>query len=257
MSFVNYTVTNRIAAITLNRPDKRNALNYEVVGELKQAFSKAERDDSVKVIVLKAEGNVFSAGADLEYLKKLQQNSYEENLADSAHLMELFKLIYLNKKLVIAQVEGSAIAGGCGLATVCDFVFTVPEAKFGYTEVKIGFIPAIVSVFLTRKIGEGRAKELFLSGKLIDAAEAKKIGMVNVICEVNQIKQEVNAFALKVCEETSAQSITLTKQLISKVQELPLDEALNHASAQNAQARSTDDCKKGISAFIAKEKLIW
>ncbi len=257
MSLINYSVTNRIATITLNRPDKRNALNYEMVGELKQAFNKAEKDDSVKIVIVKAEGKVFSAGADLEYLKKLQQNSYEENLADSAHLMELFKLIYLNKKVVIAQVEGAAIAGGCGLATVCDFVFAVSDAKFGYTEVRIGFIPAIVSVFLVRKIGEGRAKELFLSGKLIDATEAKNFGMVNVICDANKIEQEVNSFALKVCEETSAQSLTMTKHLIAKVQDLPLDEALNYASEQNAKARSADDCKKGISAFIAKEKLIW
>lgn len=257
MPLVNYTVTDRIATVTLNRPDKRNALNYEMVAELKQALVKAGQDDSVKVIVLKAEGEVFSAGADLDYLKKLQQNSFDENIADSTHLMELFRKIYLSSKVVIAQVEGHAIAGGCGLATVCDFVFAVPEAKFGYTEVKIGFIPAIVSVFLIRKTGEGRAKELLLSGKLIEAEEAKNIGMINAICPKQIIDREVKSFAMKLCEETSAQSLMMTKELIAKVQDMTLDEALHHAAEMNAEARSTDDCKKGISAFINKEKLTW
>jgi len=257
MSLVNYTVTDRVAIIMLNRPDKRNALNHEIVSDMKSAFENAEKDDAAKVIVLKAAGEVFSAGADLDYLKQLQQNSFDENLADSTHLMELFKMIYTHKKIVIAQVEGDAIAGGCGLATVCDFVFAVPEARFGYTEVKIGFIPAIVSIFLIRKIGEGRAKELLLSGKLISAAEAKNFGMVNAISAKLTIEQEVKSFALKLCNEASAQSLTMTKQLISTVQNMTLDESLLHASAENAKARSTDDCKKGVSSFIAKERISW
>jgi len=156
MRLVKYTVEDRVGYISLNRPEKRNALSYEMVTELKQAFNNAEEDESCKVIILQAEGKVFCAGADLAYLQQLQNNTYEENLEDSTHLMELFKQIYTSSKIVIAKVHGHAIAGGCGLATVCDFSFTVPEAKFGYTEVKIGFIPAIVKVFLLRKIGEGK-----------------------------------------------------------------------------------------------------
>ncbi|HWA36104.1 MAG TPA: enoyl-CoA hydratase/isomerase family protein, partial [Cyclobacteriaceae bacterium] len=164
---VEYMVADRVGYITLNRPEKRNALNQEMVSELEAAFQKASSDDSAKVIVLRARGEAFCAGADLGYLQQLQKYSYEENLADSSHLKELFFLIYTLNKVVIAEVQGAALAGGCGLAAVCDFVFTVPEAKFGYTEVKIGFIPAIVTVFLLRKIGESRAKELLLSGSLI------------------------------------------------------------------------------------------
>ncbi len=144
---VRYNVNDRICTISLNRPEKRNAFNAQLINELKDAFSRAEVDDAIKVIVLTGEGQAFSAGADLSYLQLLQNNSYEDNLADSTQLMQLFKQIYTLSKPVIARIEGHAIAGGCGLATVCDFAFAVPEAQFGYTEVKIGFIPAIVMVF--------------------------------------------------------------------------------------------------------------
>ncbi|MBU1761115.1 MAG: enoyl-CoA hydratase/isomerase family protein, partial [Bacteroidetes bacterium] len=245
------------ASITLNRAEKRNALNSEVVKELIKAFETAEHDEQVKVIILKANGDVFSAGADLDYLKKLQSNSFEENLSDSNLLKKLFQQIYQQPKIVIAQVEGHAIAGGCGLASICDYIFSVPEARFGYTEVKIGFIPAIVAVFLVRRIGEGKAKELLFGGDLIDAEKAQNLGLINYIIDPNKIADEVKSFALKLCKSTSAQSIALTKQLLNNVQDLPLAEALEFASEMNAHARSTDDCKKGISAFLNKIKIEW
>lgn len=254
---VDYQVSERIASITLNRAEKRNALNSDVVKELIKAFETAEHDEQVKVIILKANGEVFSAGADLDYLKKLQSNSFEENLADSDLLKRLFEQIYQQPKIVIAQVEGHAIAGGCGIASVCDYIFSVPDAKFGYTEVKIGFIPAIVAIFLIRRIGEGKAKELLFSGDLIDAEKAQNLGLINYIIEASKIAVEVKTFALKLCKNTSAQSIALTKQLLNNVQDLPLAEALEFASEMNAHARSTDDCKKGISAFLNKTKIEW
>lgn len=254
---IDVTQKNRVLFITLNRPDKRNALNGEVVKELKKAFLDAESDDSSKVIILKANGAVFSAGADLDYLQQLQKNSYAENLADSSSLAELFKIIYHHNKVVIAQVEGHAIAGGCGLATVCDFTFVVPEANMGYTEVKIGFIPAIVSIFLIRKIGEQKAKELLLTGKLISSNEAKNLGLINDVIAADQIKQKVEEFAISLCEQTSAQSLTLTKELISNVQELSLQDGLKYAAELNAKCRAESDCKKGIAAFLSKEKLTW
>ena len=255
--YIEYRQEERLAYITLNRPDKRNALSDKVVTELKTAFTLAEEDEGVKVIILNANGKVFSAGADLQYLQGLQTNTYEENLADSTHLMELFRHIYLHPKVVIAQVEGHAIAGGCGLATVCDFTFSVPEAKFGYTEVKIGFIPAIVMIFLVRKIGEANAKELLLTGKLIDAPEAVGKGLINKTIEANKIQEEVKAFALNLCGQASGESLKLTKQMLAKVQEMSLDDSLRYASEMNAQARAGEDCKKGISAFLNKEKLEW
>lgn len=257
MSYVQYEVTNRIAFITLNRPEKRNALSHELVTELKTAFSTAATDDAVKVIVLKAAGEAFCAGADLGYLQQLQNFSYEENLADSNHLKELFLTIYTLPKIVIAQIQGHALAGGCGLATVCDFSFAVPEAKFGYTEVKIGFIPAIVMVFLIRKLSEGKAKQLLLTADLISAETAKEFGLVNFVSQAKSLENDVLTFANKLCNENSAQSIASTKQMISTVQSMSLEESLAYASEMNAKARSTEDCKRGISAFLTRDKIVW
>lgn len=252
-----YTVSDRIAYITLNRPEKRNALNQELVNTLREAFAKAESDQAVKVIVLKANGESFCAGADLGYLQQLQKFSYDENLADSKNLRDLFLQIYTSGKVVVAEVQGSAIAGGCGLATVCDFVFSVPEAKFGYTEVKIGFIPAIVMVFLLRKIGEGRAKELLLTGKLISAEDAKSMGLVNDIFDKSSLTREVNDFASRLIASASGQSLQRTKRMIATVQHMSLEDALEYAAHQNAEARATDDCIQGIHAFLEKKDLKW
>jgi methylglutaconyl-CoA hydratase len=246
-----------VATITLNRPEKRNALSHELVSELKEAFSLAEKDSQVKVIILKAKGDAFCAGADLGYLQQLQNFSYDENVRDSAHLKELFLQIYTHPKVVIAQVQGHALAGGCGLATVCDFVFAIPEAKFGYTEVKIGFIPAIVMVFLIRKIGEGRAKEMLLSGELFSADQVQQMGLLNKVVSNDQIELEVASFSKRLVDSNSGESMRLTKHMISQVQSKSLEEALQYAAEMNAQARGTEDCKRGISAFLNKEKLIW
>ena len=254
---VEYSVKDRSGIITLNRPEKRNALSHELVSEIKEAFIRAEKDEKVKVIILKATGEAFCAGADLTYLQQLQNFSYEENLQDSNHLKELFLKIYTHPKMVIAQVQGHALAGGCGLATVCDFAYAVPLAKFGYTEVKIGFIPAIVTVFLLRKIGEARSKELLLGGELLTAEQAVHFGLINKVVPPEKLEAEVWEMAQKLVEGNSGQSMKLTKQMIAKVQSESLIEALNYAAEMNARARGTDDCKRGIAAFLNKEKLKW
>ncbi len=252
-----YESVNRVGYITLNRPEKRNALNPEIVQDLKDILDFAEKDDSSKVIVLKANGDAFCAGADLAYLKTLQNNTYEENLKDSNHLKELFARVYTFNKVIIAQVEGHAIAGGGGLASVCDFVFSVSEAKFGFTEVKIGFVPAIISPFIIRKIGESKAKELLLTGDLISANEAKKLNLINYVVDSSTIKDNVISFAEKLIDNTSGDSLMLTKKLIADIQSMNITNALDYAAELNAEARRTVDCKKGISAFIKKEKIIW
>jgi methylglutaconyl-CoA hydratase len=255
--FVIYEVRDRVGFITLNRPDKRNALNFKIVQELKEAFSAAENDDAVKVVVLQANGESFCAGADLGYLQQLQRFSYEENLSDSNHLKSLFYQIYTLKKIVVACIQGHALAGGCGLAAVCDFAFATPEAKFGYTEVKIGFIPAIVMVFLLRKMGEGKAKQLLLTGELFTAEESLQFGLINKVVPQEKLQQEVHSFVQKLVITNSATSMMLTKQMIAQVQSLPLESALTFAAEMNAKARGTDDCKKGINSFLNKEKLQW
>jgi len=257
MEYIELDIKDRIGTITLNRPDKRNALNFELIAELKEAFTSMENNDDVKLIILNARGPAFCAGADLAYLQKLQGFSYEQNLKDSAHLKELFLKIYTLKKIVVAQVHGNALAGGCGLASICDFVFTVPEAMFGYTEVKIGFIPAIVMIFLLRKIGEGNARQLLLAGDLIPSSEAFRIGIVNKVVAKEKLEETVRDFAKKILVENSSQAMATTKQMIAKSQSMPLDEALNFAAEMNARARSSDDCKKGIQAFLNKQKIAW
>ncbi|GAB1444465.1 MAG: enoyl-CoA hydratase/isomerase family protein [Cyclobacteriaceae bacterium] len=257
MSNVLYEVNDRICFLTLNRPEKKNALNAEMVSDLKDLFTKAEADANVKVIVLKANGDVFCSGADLESLQQLQKNSYEENLNDSKHLKELFFQIYTLKKVVIAQVQGHAIAGGCGLATVCDFVFAIPKAKMGYTEVRIGFIPAIVMVFLLRKVGEQKAKQLLLSGELISGEDSLKFGLVNHLVSEGQLSEEVILFCTRLIQNNSIQSMELTKQMIAQSQSMTLGDGLDYAAEMNAKARGTEDCKRGIAAFLNKEKLTW
>jgi len=257
MSTVLYEVKDRICFLTLNRGEKKNALNSEMVVGLKISFSRAETDQTVKVIVLRANGDVFCSGADLESLQRLQNNSLEENLKDSNQLKDLFLQIYTLKKIVIAQVQGHALAGGCGLATVCDFVLAVPEAKMGYTEVKIGFVPAIVMVFLLRKVGEQSSKQLLLGGDLVYGEDAVKMGLVNKIVPANQLADEVTKYAQRLINNNSTQSMELTKTMIAHVQSVSLEEGLNYAATMNAKARSTDDCKRGIAAFLNKEKLSW
>lgn len=252
-----YKTDNRIAYITLNRPEKRNALNPELVKSLTNLFLKAGNDEEVKVVVLKAAGEVFSAGADLEYLQTLQNNSSQDNLEDTVALKDLFYSIYTLPKLVIAQVEGHAIAGGCGLAAVCDIVFAVPEAKFGYTEVKIGFVPALVACFLVRKLGEGRVRELLLSGELIDTVKASDYGLINFVTDKNSISSQVRSYAERSAAGVSGNSLSITKQLIHSAQNLSLEESLQEAIRLNVKTRSSADCKKGIASFLDKKKLEW
>lgn len=257
MEFVLTRNRGKIFEIILNRFEKRNALNSLFIQELTIAFLEADKDPEVRVIILKAQGKVFSAGADLEYLQQLQNNTYEANLEDSTQLKNLFKFIYLQKKLVIAQVEGHAIAGGCGLVTVCDFAFSVPEAMYGYTEVKIGFIPAVVSYFLIRKVGEAKARELLLTGKLVSAEYMEKIGIVNEVIDAEKIEEYVLAFAEKLSIETSANSIAATRAMIAEIQTYRPFDAMNYAAELNARVRMHDDCKRGIAAFLDKGEVKW
>ncbi len=254
---VNYRVSERKAYITLNRPEKRNALNQELVGELKSAFHKAARDEQVKVVILEATGKAFCAGADLAYLQQLQGNSYSENLEDSRYLKELFYQIYTLSKPVISKVHGHAIAGGCGLATVCDFVYTVPEAKFGYTEVKIGFVPALVTVFLVRKMGETAARNLLLSGDLISGEEAVAVGLATECVDAGDLDERVERQAEKLISGNSRQSMSMVKSMLAKVPSMSLEDALDYASEKNAEARDNADCRKGIASFLNKENLTW
>jgi methylglutaconyl-CoA hydratase len=256
-SCVSSRVQDRIGFITLNRPEKRNALSPELIAELDHAFSEFEHNPEVKVVILQAEGKAFCAGADLDYIQQMQHFSLEENLADSNRLKALFSKIYEFPKVVIAQVQGHALAGGCGLVTVCDFAFASPAALFGYTEVKIGFVPALVSVFLTEQIGQAKTAELLLSGDLISSAKACSLGLVTEVVDLEFLEKKTLEFAQKLVSENSAFSMQETKRLLRSMGHKSRHEALDLAAEANAHARGQEDCVKGIAAFLSKSKPNW
>lgn len=256
-NYLNLEIANRVGTITLNRPEKRNALDETMVNSLKQAFVDFDANPDVKVVVIKSSGKVFCSGADLAYLQKLQSYSYEQNLADSNNLRSLFETIRQMKKVVIACVKGPTVAGGCGLLSVCDVVFATPESHFTYTEVKIGFVPAIVMLYLVKRIGEGRARELLLSARTFQADEAKQIGYIHFLHAHDQIDDEVEKYAQFLIQNNSANSMAVTKQLFYEGLDVSNVETLDKAVALNAQTRGSEDCKKGIAAFVNKEALVW
>lgn len=250
-------IEHRIGRIILNRPEKRNALNAEMARGITESIHRLQHDDSVKFIQIRAEGKVFSAGADLASLKALQKASYQENLGDSEILRTMFEAIYFCTKPVMAIVQGHAIAGGCGLVTVCDFAVAQESAKFGYTEVRIGFVPALVARFVLNKVGETQAKRLLLGGDLIDAVEAERIGLITEVWKAEDFKDSVLIWEKRLLQENSGQAMQETKKWIHKLSDLSIKESLDQAMALNARARSSEDCKKGIASFLNKEKPTW
>ncbi len=248
---------NSVLTLTLDRPEKRNALSAELVTELKAAFTDAATNESIRAIVLTGEGRVFSAGADLAALQALQTATDEQNLADSRHLAELFEMIARHPKPIIARVNGHAIAGGCGLAAVCDFTIVADTAKLGFTETRIGFVPAIVAVFVLRKLGEAAARDLFLRGHLIDATEAQRIGLITRAIPIEQLDAAVDDLAAELVRETSGSAIALTKELLAELPGMGLSDAIDYAARFNARARATEDCKAGVQAFLDKSDPPW
>lgn len=250
MDFILVEQHDAVATITLNRPDKRNALSPALVQELHSAFMSLGADTAVRVIVLQGSGKAFCAGADLAYLQQLSEFSVLENMADSQMLKETLHAIYTCPKPVIAKVHGPAIAGGCGLATVCDFVVAARQkALFGYSEVKIGFIPAIVMVYLLRKIGDTQARRLLLSAENISAEEAHRIGIATHVVDDDALDEAVDALAATLAAN-SASALMLTKEMLHSLHGMSLEAGLRYASSMNALARQTDDCKQGIARFL-------
>jgi len=250
-------VSDRIGYIKLNNPEKRNAMNPELISGLKEALRSMESNEDVKVVLLSASGIAFCAGADLAYLQQMQEFTYEQNLADSRSLKELFELIYNFPKVVIAAVQGHALAGGCGLVTVCDFAFSTPAALFGYTEVAIGFVPALVSVFLLEQIGGAKTQELLLSGELITSSKAAELGLITEVIPTEELEKTAFDFAQKLIVKNSSSSMTETKMLLRELTKETRTKALDFAAELNAKVRANPDCKQGIAAFLSKSKPVW
>src|SRR5271168_77912 len=244
-----------VATITLNRPDKRNAISFELIDDLLRALEEVEASDAI-VLILTGAGKAFCSGLDLENLKALQGRSPEQNLQDSQTMVRLFRSLYEFPKVTIAAVNGAAIAGGTGLALLCDFTLAVPEAKFGYTEVRIGFVPAIVSTFLLRQTGEKYARDLLLTGRIIGAEEAARMGLVNEIIAPENLMARARALAALLMENSPA-SLRATKKLLSDHGRAELDTQIEAAVRENAAVRTTADFREGITSFLEKRKPVW
>jgi len=244
-----------VATIILNRPDKRNSINTQMIADLQSALDAIEQTHA-RVVIVTGAGSSFCAGMDLAMLQAIARQSPSENQEDSRRIAKLFRRVWSYSKPMIAAVNGHALAGGCGLATLCDFTVAVPEAKFGYTEVKIGFLPAIVSVFLTRQIGEKRTRDLLLTGRLVEAAEFKDLGLINEIVPADRLMTRVRELA-EVLIAVSPVSVSRAKRLLTTAAAASLDADLERAVLENARMRCTPDFKEGLASFLEKRKPVW
>jgi|SRR5215471_13566321 len=247
-----YELSDSLARITLNRPDKRNALNDELISALKRALRRANDDDQVRAVVIAGAGSDFCSGADLASLKKISTASVAENLEDARALMEVFTLVRSLRPPVIAAVKGRALAGGCGLASACDIVLAARSSRFGYPEVKIGFVPAMVMAILRRNVSEKRAFELLTLGAEISSEEAFALGLVNRLLDDEAFDDEVDAFVAQFMR-TSSSAVALTKRLLYQTDSMSFEDALHCGVDANVTARLTEDCKKGIAQFLKKD----
>lgn len=247
-----YQVDGSIARLTLNRPEKRNALNDDLVAGLKDALGQANQDATVRAVVITGAGQDFCSGADLSSLQKISEASVAENVIDARSLMELFILIRQVSVPVVAAVRGRALAGGCGLASACDIVLASTSASFGYPEVKIGFVPAMVMAIARRNISEKRAFELLTRGAEITAGEARKFGLINHVFSDDTFEDEVTAYS-RGFEKVSKSAVGLTKTLLYQTDGLAFGDALETGVDVNVIARLTEDCQKGIARFLRKD----
>ena len=252
---VKLEIDDNVAVLTLNRPEKRNAISREMIAEILQALDKVETGEA-RLLILTGAANAFCAGMDLQALKDFRPRTDAETLADTRLIATLFRRLYSFPKPTIAAVNGPAVAGGCGLATVCDFTLAAPEAKFGFTEVRVGFIPALVSAYVIRQVGEKRARDLLLSGRIFSAAEAQAMGIVNELLEHEKLMPRARELARSLAG-MSPVALAHTKRLLLKFSEEELDRETELAVEASAGVRKTADFLEGLAAFLEKRKPQW
>lgn len=251
-----------IQTILLNRPERRNALTPQLISDLHHVLEASAADPNCSIVILTGAGSAFCAGLDLEHLRAMSEAAPSDpqfaadSRADAENIATLLRTLYDLPRPTIAAVNGPAIAGGMGLATLCDFTLAVPEAKFGYTEVRIGFIPAIVSAFLRTQIGDKRSRDLLLTGRLIDAAEAAGMGLVSRVVPEPELMKEAIALAHRLMRNSPA-AMQATKRLLNRFSERSLSEDIEAAIDANVQARSTGDFSEGVRAFLEKRDPQW
>lgn len=246
---------NGLALLTLNRPEKRNAISAEMIAELPAALDECAQD-AARVVIMTGAGKAFCAGMDLNYLKEFPSQSPEQIVADARRIAGMFRRIWSFPKPLIAAVNGPALAGGTGIATLADFTLAAPEATFGYTEVRIGFMPAIVSSYLVRQVGEKRARDLLLSGRIFSAQEALALGLVNEVVPLEKLLERARELGATLAS-LSPTALTHTKKLLIQFAEVDLDHELELAVQESARIRGTDDFREGLAAFLERRKPVW
>ena len=244
-----------LAIVTLNRPEKRNAISYELIDDLLRALQEVGKSPA-QILILTGAGKAFCSGMDLDNLRSITGRTAEENRTDSETMARLFRALYEFPKVTIAAVNGPAVAGGCGLATLCDFTLASSEAKFGYTEVRIGFVPAIVSTFLLRQVGEKHARDLLLTGRIIGAEEAFRIGLANEVVAPDKLLERTRELAASLLQNSPA-SLLATKRLLRRYSSAELDQQIAIAVDENAHIRTTSDFREGVSSFLEKRNPRW
>lgn len=263
LCLMNYTsiifeVADRIATLTLSKPERRNSLDDLTIKELTEAFTSANRNPNVRALIITGAGSAFCAGMNLDYLKTFTEKSHDENLEDARNLMKMYQVLHSMKKPTIAVVNGPALGGGCGLAVTCDFVFAAKnKAKFGVPEVRIGFLPAIILVYLIKRMGEGKAREMIIRGDIYDSQTAASLGLVTEVIEDESLSDKSTEFVKKLINDSCSSSINLTKELFTRYHEMNEKELMEYAANLNALIRKTDDFKRGLDSFLNKEKLKW
>jgi len=253
---VKYEVKDRVARVTLNRPEVHNAFNDVMINELTQVFKDLNAMAEVRVIVLSGEGKSFCAGADLNWMKKVKDYTYLDNLKESMELAGMFHIIYSSPKPTIARVQGTAIGGGTGLVAVCDLAVSSADAKFSFSEVKLGLIPACISPYVLKKCGEGKTRELFLTGERISAEKALSVGLINKAVPGDELDNTVNELVNQLIS-SGPKAIEKCKELVSTVSRLSYDNVMKYTAEIIAKMRMSDEAQEGMIAFLDKRKPNW
>jgi len=253
---IKYEIKDNTAYVSFCRPKVHNAFNDALIYELTDLFDKLDQKTGLRVVVLTGEGKSFCAGADLNWMKRVINQSFEENLKESNALADLFAKIYHFRCPVIGKINGAAIGGGVGFVAVCDIAIAAESAKFSFSEVKIGVVPACIGPYVIKKIGEGKAREFFITGERMGAAKAQKIGLVNICVEDEYLDQEVDAL-IKMILSSGPEAVAMAKVLVSNVPGMTEDQYKTYTAEMIAKLRISDEGQEGMSAFLEKRKPKW
>lgn len=246
----------RIVTLILNNPDIHNAFNEIIIKELQDCIKSLSEDPSFSIIVLTGRGKSFCAGADLKWMKKMVDFTREENIADSKELADMFEAFYKCPKPIIGRINGSAIGGGVGLVAICDMAVASDEAKFAFSEVKLGIIPAVISPYVVPKIGLSYARELFLTGQKFDAQKAMEVGLVHYVLPKDKLDDKVNEIT-KLLLSSGPQAMAESKELLRRIQYMEANDYKNYTIEKISDLRASDEGQEGIGAFLSKRKPNW